>query len=534
MKRYFYIILLLVLLLPSSTVQAAEATLKFPYTLNNKTQQEVLTGVNTPMYVAVEKRKGVATTYAVQLILPWGASLGKNDGWQSSSTAEGLVLNKTVSLQEGYDAWFDLLYVQFDESLPLGENAITMHITAPQEQKNIKIAFNHQANTVQVDEQGAKQKKWYINRVILPVNSQGVHDDRTAGNTVYIKDADAEGLRSKLAGGNVNWSSFYNTPATYLLLDISNPFLNHKTLKLDTTLLDQRNKASLGGVSTVSKDELTAGNNTLSLSLDGKRSNVFIIPLYLDPMRVLDGQYSLRLSIADELGTQIQDVPLQIVKERKNLLYVLGFTALCLVTLVVGVSKLKNIVGMWGAKSAITIALFAAVAFGGIVVPTTVLGDVLHVVLGPFSGFVSGLLTQLLLYLLIMSLLVICPYPGVVTMMLGLKWLLGAMVFGRVSPVGLSITAVNIVVLELMLRLSGFYLIERFNWRKALGVAVVLGVGDAVGTYVNMELLMFFFRLYYADWYIALLVLVNGFSYTVVGSYLGIKIGGKLRQVTGE
>ena len=261
---------------------------------------------------------------------------------------------------------------------------------------------------------------------------------------------------------------------------------------------------------------------------------MFIVPVYLDPTIVMDGSYSIRLSVSDDITTKTQDVPISITKERKNLPYVLTATMICIGMLVWRIYRLKNIVGDMGAKPAITIALFAAISFGGIVVPTTVLGDVLHVILGPFSGFISGLLTQLLLYMLIVSLLVVCPRPGVVTLMLGLKWLLGALVFGRVSPIGFSILAVNIVFLELMIWLSGFYATKSFSKQKIILIAVILGVGDAISTYINLELLMFFYRLYYADWYIALLVIINGFSYTAIGSVLGIKIGERLRQVTGE
>jgi hypothetical protein len=45
---------------------------------------------------------------------------------------------------------------------------------------------------------------------------------------------------------------------------------------------------------------------------------------------------------------------------------------------------------------------------------------------------------------------------------------------------------------------------------------------------------MFFYRLYYADWYLALYMLINGFLYSGIGCWWGYKIGLKLEQVTGE
>ena len=65
-------------------------------------------------------------------------------------------------------------------------------------------------------------------------------------------------------------------------------------------------------------------------------------------------------------------------------------------------------------------------------------------------------------------------------------------------------------------------------------ICLLMGVGDALVTFVNMEQMMFFYRLYYADWYLALYMLVNGLVYSSIGAWLGAKTGSKLQQVMGE
>ena len=65
-------------------------------------------------------------------------------------------------------------------------------------------------------------------------------------------------------------------------------------------------------------------------------------------------------------------------------------------------------------------------------------------------------------------------------------------------------------------------------------ICLMMGVADALITFVNLEQMMFFYRLYYADWYLALYMLINGLLYSAVGSWLGYKLGLKLRQVMGE
>lgn len=57
--------------------------------------------------------------------------------------------------------------------------------------------------------------------------------------------------------------------------------------------------------------------------------------------------------------------------------------------------KLRECTIQIGARGDITVALFAALAFGGVVVPVTLLGDFFHVILGPFSGLITGILMVL-------------------------------------------------------------------------------------------------------------------------------------------
>ena len=94
--------------------------------------------------------------------------------------------------------------------------------------------------------------------------------------------------------------------------------------------------------------------------------------------------------------------------------------------------------------------------------------------------------------------------------------------------------SVNIVILEAILYFSGFYRQQQLSKRYLLAVALLFGLGDAVITFINMQQMMFFYRLYYADWYLALYMLVNGVLYSSIGAWLGARTGTKLQQVMGE
>ena len=80
----------------------------------------------------------------------------------------------------------------------------------------------------------------------------------------------------------------------------------------------------------------------------------------------------------------------------------------------------------------------------------------------------------------------------------------------------------------------GFYRKKELTSIYIFFVSLIIGVADAFITMINLEQLMFFYRLYYADWYIGLYMLINGVLYSSIGSWFGYKAGIKLQQVMGE
>ena len=93
---------------------------------------------------------------------------------------------------------------------------------------------------------------------------------------------------------------------------------------------------------------------------------------------------------------------------------------------------------------------------------------------------------------------------------------------------------VNVAILETLLYLSGFYRRQELSKGYMLFICLLMGVGDALVTFVNMEQMMFFYRLYYADWYLALYMLVNGLVYSSIGAWLGAKTGSKCSRLWGN
>ena len=528
----------------------------YPYNLDRRDEHVVHSGSTMPLYINITNFDVPHEQKArLKVILPEGFRALPNAKWQLGEENGQHVALADWTLPADFGHTFDLLYLQADVAAGAGEKQLTVYVQGEGWEETKKIPFTYDAQEVTAQEAAADKKKkkpdaskfnWYIQSVTLPVDNQGNKDDRAAEGVIYVRDTTLEGFRNRVMGdGATNWSAVFNHPATFLLLDMRNPQRDVRLLKFKAELIDKATGKLVPGLCTAGKNDNdsdhgwageTGSNNetTALISLDGQKSQTFIIPLYVDYFTILAGDYSLRVTVSGNGQEKVQEVPLTITKKHNLGLVAVGFSFLCLAALVVFSYKLKGCIYKIGAKGAITVALFAALSFGGITLPTTLLGDLLHVFLGPFSGLFTGVLSGVLQYLLVVSLLVLFRAPGVLSLMYLVKYMLSGLMFGHFTPLGLLSLCVNIVVLEAVLYFSGFYRKQELSKRYLLLVSVLLGVGDALITFINMQQMMFFYRLYYADWYLALYMLVNGVLYSSIGAWLGAKTGSKLQQVMGE
>lgn len=538
-----------------STVASAGALLQaeYPYSLEKNNIHQVEGGSTMPLYINLTSFDKVKPQEAqIKVTLPEGFAALPNNGWQIDNSHEQQAVT-TWQLPSNYGQNFDLLYIKPQQQLQAGQYKIVVEATCKAWQLKREISFDYVPNNKLVQKKQASniavdksQYNWYIQSVNLPVDAQGNKDDRAAANVIYVRDTTLEGFRNRMTGdGATNWGAVFNHPATFVMLEMRNPQKDVRVLKFKAELVDKHTGKHVSGLMTAGKvvDEEghgwggevgTGSETTAMISLDGKKNQTFILPLYVDYFTVLEGDYSLRITVSGNGQEKIQEVPIAITKKHNTGLMAVGFSFFCALAATALSYRLPRCIKKIGARGAITVALFAALAFGGITLPTTLLGDLLHVFLGPFSGLVTGVLSGVLQYLLIVSLLTLFREPGVLALMFFVKYMLSGLMFGHFTPLGALSTCVSVIVLEAVLYLCGFYKVQQLEKRYMLLVAVLLGLADAAVTFINLEQMMFFYRLYYADWYMALYMLINGLLYSSIGAWLGFKTGSKLQQVMGE
>lgn len=540
--RYFLCIALFVLalLFPSPSRGEYRVEALFPYSLTGDNTKDAPAGSTQLLMVSIESfHNDEDIPVQVHMTAPEGFQL-LSENIRKGAAAHAGVIDKVLPAQ--YGQTFLSVPVALPITFPKGEETLQVIVSGGGERVEKEIPFSVTPPEAKEDGPGeAGYVSWYIQGLSFPVNEEGNRDARQERNTLVVRDVMLETLWHRFTGGGIDWSEELARPAGYLLLELRNPGKSKVPLKALIQLTDKHTGEERPGFIPAGSEEGEMGRSAgrangteAMIGLAGNVIQIAAIPVYVDPFLLVEGDYTLRVTLSDGTNARVQELPVSIVKGRGIGIGAVLFAFVCLGTLLLSIGALRRCIQTLGARGDITVALFAALAFGGVVVPVTLIGDFLQVILGPFSGLVTGLLSGVIQYILLMALLVLFRKPGVAALFFIIRWLLSAILFGRVSPVGILVMAVSAVVIECALHLAGFFRKKELSHGYCLGMALVMGVCDAFITLINMEQIMLFYRLYYADWFIGLYMLVNGLIYSSVGSSFGFAIGSRLRQVVRE
>jgi hypothetical protein len=201
-------------------------------------------------------------------------------------------------------------------------------------------------------------------------------------------------------------------------------------------------------------------------------------------------------------------------------------------------------------RELITIALFGTIIFAVVNVPGTLLWRLAHIFLGPFSFFITGFFHEIIFYMLLTSLVVLIPKPGAITLVIIIKSLMSDLLFGGFSATSFLNMGATALILEAAYYLCGLtrsvtedsraqttaqsgYSRPGVSRQTVWITALVCGLGDMLISYINFNIFMLLYRLYYATWYIAVYLLVSGFLYTVIAVPLGFTLSRRLSVIGG-
>ena len=279
------------------------------------------------------------------------------------------------------------------------------------------------------------------------------------------------------------------------------------------------------------------------VSLTGESTTPVSLPIYFNPLAQLHrdftgaGQYERAIAVkiwGSEATVLHATRPLLIVTPNLHALLVTGIV---IVATGLGVGVLvcfhRQLFTRFSTKQLILISLFGSTIFIAVNVPSTLLTNLISALLGPISSLITGLINEMLYYALLTSLLMLIPKFGVITLVSAVRLLLGGVTLGLLTPMILLHVVTAVLLLE-----AGFQMARKITLDAGIAgganlliLAFIFGLCDALTVYVEFQLSMTLYRLFFADWYILIRILVDGFTYTFIGVLLGKRLGSGLWRV---
>ncbi|SES68909.1 hypothetical protein SAMN04488587_0596 [Methanococcoides vulcani] len=518
MKPILLALVLVLLTLPLSTAQdvgfAPEEMFSFsvqvPY--GAKEGGLAVQGSNLSAYLFVESFQHGDMDVRVHLDLP----------------DEFEVKDETVQmfrLHTEYDDWYRFIDFHVPPDVPCG--IYTINTTA-----YIDFGDQHEIierkTTLRVASKNEISDMISIVSVVIPSDEDGVGDPSRPENSIILQEASPFINKIKKIAGMGD--SNEDVRVSYVGVEIENNGDEAVPLIVSYEILDIKTMQEIGEFKPTLMGMSSKTFSYSNIILPARSSKVVGLPIYTTDS-VMGGEYLLRARVTvtgSNWDAATSDNKITAISRNWTSVVVsLVAFFLSITTIGIFVSRSNEIMNSFKTRHLVMISLFGTASFAAVNIPMTFLWEISHAVFGPFSFLFTGIFYEVILYMLIVAAVVLIPKPGVVFLLLMVRYLLNGIVLGHFNPVFLLSYSVNAIILEIMLYAAGT---TRGNMDK-LKTGLACGVADAISQYVSFSLWMVLYRLFYSDWYLKANILIDGFIYTFIGAWLGIKLGSKLKKV---
>lgn len=395
----------------------------------------------------------------------------------------------------------------------------------------------HQQAAVRVVAPAGLQKLLTVPAIKIPSDRDGNYDEKCAQNSLLLRTG--LGILGKVFGSRQEDDA---APAAFAGIKMANHAAEDAIALVSWQVLDRQTKAEAEGFRIPQEflDLHGGGDDRVytQVFIPGKEAVEFVLPIFADKHQVLAGRYLGRVEIrlfGSDATVGARDFDLTVKKMSWSSI---GTTLYAmLVALGIGIFLLirnRMIFQRFKSRWLILIALFGSTKFLVSLVPRFFLNELFNGLLGPFAAFASGLFREGITNLFVMALMVLIPLPGVVTLSMLISLVLFCLL-GSFNPVIILFMVVAMSTMEIALYLTGFTRGPQNHFTrtpKALILAALgMGTAGAFATFVDYNLYMLLYRLYYANWFVWANILIVGFLYTAIFAPAGVMLGNKLKRV---
>ena len=519
---------------------AKQSDLKNPL----ESEQKALVLYGSEMAATVLVTNGnVPTTFELKLCLPKTLTVVHlSTDWRSETVNKETCLSTTGRLNIASEVWYRELVLRISAVDRVGAEEIsgTVRFTTNSGQTW------EQQTTVQLQMATISEiaERLSIESIEMPTDAMGTADPKQREDTIYY----ARPLFRWLGTPQTNAYE----PITYQMVQLHNAGEETIHVVVSSTNTDPKRGEMIPFLAPPATVNGGTNQSVAFASLPGGVVTEIPLPIYFHPMYIEQGnqpEQAIPGEYARDITVKVWGSDATILREKRPLHLIVPNQQALLISLLaiigssIGFAVVlrfhERIFAGFTTKQIIVIALFGTTIFVGVIVPSTLFLNLIRAVLGPISVLLTGLINETLYYALLTALLIYIngdpgnsesvssransSGSGVILLVSAVRLLLSGVTFGLFTPMAIVYTGTSVLLLE-----TGFLFVRR---RNILAWAVVLGLCDAIAVYVDFQLSILFYRLFYADWYIVLRILIEGFAYTFIGVLLGARLGKGLWRV---
>lgn len=480
----------------------------------------------------------VPTTFDLKLCLPETLTVVQlPTDWRSEIINKETCLFTTDRLNIASEVWYRELVLRTSEVVGKGSQEIsgTVRFTT----NNGQTWEQQAAVQLQLATISEIAERLSIESIEMPTDAMGTVNSKQREDTIYY----ARPLFRWLGTSQTNAYE----PITYQTVQLRNAGEETIHVVVSSTNTDMRSGRTIPFLAPPATANGGTHRSVAFASLPGGMVTEIPLPIYFHSMYIEQGkpEQAIPGEYARDITVKVWGSDATILREKRPLHLIVPNQQALLISLLaiigssIGFAVVlrfhERIFAGFTTKQIIVIALFGTTIFVGVMVPSTLFLNLIRAVLGPISVLVTGLINETLYYALLTALLIYMSGApeaatrhdgkgsGVILLVSAVRLLLSGVTFGLFTPMAIVYTGTSVLLLE-----TGFLFVRG---RNILAWAVVLGFCDAIAVYVDLQLSILFYRLFYADWYIVLRILIEGFVYTFIGVLLGAKLGRGLWRV---